>query len=150
MLISDSFSAVGVNNLNIARKDMNPVIGQCPICGNHLHVTRLQCRNCDTTIDGHFTLGRLYQLSPEQLEFVETFLRCEGKINRVEQEIGLSYPAVRARLNDVIRALGYEVGESATAQRGVPEEVRREVLSQLRAGTLSADEALQILRGDGE
>ncbi len=129
---------------------MNPVIGQCPICGNHLHVTRLQCRNCDTTIDGHFTLGRLYQLSPEQLEFVETFVRCEGKINRVEQEIGLSYPAVRSRLIDVIRALGYEVGESATVQRGVPEEVRREVLSQLRAGQLSADEALQILRGDGE
>jgi hypothetical protein len=46
--------------------------------------------------------------------------------------------------------LGYEVGESAPASRGVPEEVRREVLSQLRAGQLSADEALQILRGDGE
>lgn len=129
---------------------MNPVIGQCPICGNHLYVTRLQCRNCDTTIDGHFTLGRLYQLSPEQLEFVETFVRCEGKINRVEQEIGLSYPAVRARLTDVIRALGYEVGESAPASRGVGEEVRREVLSDLRAGKLSAEEALQILRGDGE
>ena len=110
MLLSDRDFTTGDNNLNLAQKDMNPVIGQCPICGNHLHVTRLQCRNCDTTIDGHFTLGRLYQLSPEQLEFVETFLRCEGKINRVEQEIGLSYPAVRARLNDVIRALGYEVG----------------------------------------
>ena len=129
---------------------MKPVMGQCPIGGKPLHGTRLQCRNCDTAIDGHFTLGRLYQLSPEQLEFVETFVRCEGKINRVEQEIGLSYPAVRSRLIDVIRALGYEVGESATVQRGVPEEVRREVLSQLRAGQLSADEALQILRGDGE
>ena len=81
---------------------MNPVIGQCPICANTLHVTRLNCRHCDTTIDGHFTLGRLYQLSPEQLEFVEIFMRCEGKINRVEQEIGLSYPAVRARLNDCL------------------------------------------------
>lgn len=91
-------------------KPMNPVIGQCPICGSNLHVTRLNCRNCDTTIDGHFTLGRLYQLSSEQLDFVEVFLKCEGKINRVEQEIGLSYPAVRARLTDVIRALGYEVG----------------------------------------
>jgi len=129
---------------------MNPVIGQCPICGNHLHVTRLQCRNCDTAIEGHFTLGRLYELSSEQLEFVEIFLRCEGKINRVEQEIGLSYPAVRARLNDVIRALGYEVGEPPAANRGVPEEVRREVLADLRAGKLSADEALQILRGDGD
>ena len=99
---------------------MNPVIGQCPICGHHLHVTRLQCRNCDTAIEGQFTLGRLYELSPEQLEFVETFLRCEGKINRVEQEIGLSYPAVRARLTDVIRALGYEVGEPPAASRVYP------------------------------
>lgn len=126
---------------------MNPVIGQCPICGNNLHVTRLNCRNCDTTIDGHFTLGRLYQLSPEQLEFVEVFLRCEGKINRVEQEIGLSYPAVRARLTDVIRSLGYEVGES-TPTRPVSEEVRRDILNELQNGNLSAEEALQMLRSD--
>ncbi len=129
---------------------MNPVIGQCPICGNNLHVTRLNCRNCDTTIDGHFTLGRLYQLSPEQLEFVEIFLRCEGKINRVEQEIGLSYPAVRARLTDVIRALGYEVGDPGLSSRAVPEEVRRDILSELQNGNLSAEEALQMLRGDSD
>lgn len=129
---------------------MNPVIGQCPICGNNLHVTRLNCRNCDTTIDGHFTLGRLYQLSPEQLDFVEVFLRCEGKINRVEQEIGLSYPAVRARLTDVIRALGYEVGDSSSAPRSIPEEVRRDILNELQGGNLTAEEALQMLRGDSE
>lgn len=127
---------------------MNPVIGQCPICGNNLHVTRLNCRNCDTTIDGHFTLGRLYQLSSEQLDFVEIFLRCEGKINRVEQEIGLSYPAVRARLIDVIRALGYEVGEPSPATRAIPEEARRDILNELQSGGLTAEEALQMLRGD--
>lgn len=129
---------------------MNSVIGQCPICGNNLHVTRLNCRNCDTTIDGHFTLGRLYQLSPEQLDFVEVFLRCEGKINRVEQEIGLSYPAVRARLTDVIRALGYEVGDTASAAPTVSEETRRDILNELQSGNLTADEALQMLRGDAE
>ncbi len=128
---------------------MNPVIGQCPICGGNLHVTRLNCRNCDTTIDGHFTLGRLYQLSPEQLDFVEVFLKCEGKINRVEQEIGLSYPAVRARLTDVIRALGYEVGDSSVPQRSIPDEVRRDILNELQKGKLSAEEALQMLRGEG-
>jgi hypothetical protein len=113
-------------------------------------VTRLNCRNCDTSIDGHFTLGRLYQLSPEQLDFVEIFLRCEGKINRVEQEIGLSYPAVRARLTDVIRALGYEVGETASSSRTLSEETRRDVLNELQNGKLSAEEALQILRGDSD
>jgi len=123
---------------------MNSVIGQCPICNDTLHVTRLHCRNCDTSIEGHFALGRLYQLTPEQLNFVETFIRCEGKINRVEQEIGLSYPAVRSRLTEVIEALGFEVGES---EPEVTEETRRAVLAELSAGKLTAEDALEILRG---
>lgn len=125
---------------------MNPVIGRCPICNDTLHVTRLNCRNCDTSLEGHFSLGRLYQLSAEQLYFVETFIRCEGKINRMEQELGLSYPAVRSRLTEVIEALGYEVGEPEPAR--VPEETRRAVLDELSSGKLSAEEALQILQGD--
>jgi hypothetical protein len=124
---------------------MNPVIGRCPICQESLTVTRLHCRNCDTGIDGHFTMGRLYHLSAEQLQFVETFVRCEGKINRVEQEMGMSYPAVRARLNEVIRALGYEVGESE--KEAVPQETRRDILAQISAGELTAEEAIQLLRG---
>ncbi len=124
---------------------MNPVIGQCPICGESLEVTRLHCRNCDTGIEGHFALGRLYHLNPEQLRFVETFIKCEGKINRVEQEMGLSYPAVRARLTEVIRALGYDVGEGEEV--GVSEETRQEILAQLSEGKITATEALELLRG---
>jgi hypothetical protein len=125
---------------------MNPVIGQCPICHDTLHVTRLHCRNCDTSVEGHFSLGRLYYLSPEQLSFVETFLRCEGKIKWVEKEMGMSYPAVRARMMDVIRAMGYEV-ESPNDQR-ISEEIRQQVLSELSTGTISAEEALELLRGN--
>ena len=62
---------------------MNPVIGQCPICGEQLEVTRLQCRLCDTSLEGHFSLGRLYHLNQEQLRFVEIFIRNEGKLTRV-------------------------------------------------------------------
>jgi hypothetical protein len=124
---------------------MNPVIGRCPICYESLTVTRLHCRNCDTTLDGHFTLGRLYQLTPEQLQFVEIFIRCEGKINRVEQEMGMSYPAVRARLTEVIRTLGYEVGEPE--KETLSEENRREILAQVSAGKIKAEEAIQLLRG---
>ncbi|MEM7114115.1 MAG: DUF2089 domain-containing protein [Chloroflexota bacterium] len=125
---------------------MNQVIGQCPICQDNLHVTRLQCRTCDTTIEGHFALGRLYHLSAEQLAFIETFIRCEGKINRVESEIGLSYPAVRARLTEVIQAMGYEVG-TPTAPQGISEETRRQILADLDEGQLTAEEALALLKG---
>lgn len=124
---------------------MNPVIGNCPICGQDLVVTQLHCRNCDTTLGGQFSLGRLFHLQPHQLQFVEIFIRCEGKITRVEQELGLSYPAVRARLNEVIRALGYEVGE--TSAEPIDEVERQEILRQISAGELSADEAIAMLQG---
>jgi len=125
---------------------MNQVIGQCPICHDSLHVTRLHCRNCDTSLEGHFSLGKLYQLRADQLAFVETFIRCEGKINRVEQEIGLSYPAVRARLTEVIEAMGYEVG--APEPEPISDDTRREILAELSSGKLSAQEALTMLRGE--
>ena len=86
---------------------MYPVVGKCPVCSDTLSVTRLHCRNCDSALEGQFTLGRFYQLSPQQLAFVETYIRCEGKLTRLQDELGMSYPTARGRLTDVIRALGY-------------------------------------------
>jgi len=122
---------------------MYPVMGKCPVCGNTLTVTRLYCRHCDSALEGQFSLGPFYQLSPEQLEFLETFVRCEGKISWVQQEMDLSYPAVRSRLNEVIRALGYEVREEAphvTASR------RKAILEDLAAGKITSEEAIKLLR----
>ena len=124
---------------------MHSVIGICPVCEQALEVTRLYCRHCDTALEGHFSLGRFYELSPEQLHFVETFVRCEGKLNRVQEELRLSYPTVRSRLHDVIRALGYEVAEDEEAV--VTAEMRHEVLAALAAGKITADEATRRLRG---
>lgn len=122
---------------------MNPVIGRCPVCKETLEVTRLYCRRCDTALEGHFSLGRFYELNPEQLQLVEALVRCEGKLNRMQEELQLSYPAVRARLNDVIRALGYEVDEDA----GPSIERRRAILQDLAAGRLTTEEALNLLGG---
>jgi hypothetical protein len=124
---------------------MYPVVGTCPVCGETLTVTRLYCRTCDTTVEGHFTLGRFYQLSPEQMAFVETFIRCEGKLTRVQEELGMSYPTVRSRLNEVIQALGYEVTESKPE---VSLEERRAILEQLASGEISSQEAVQLLQGE--
>ncbi len=90
---------------------MNEVPGKCPICENALTVTRLQCSQCGTGIDGAFYLGKLQALTREQVEFVETFIKCKGKIKDVETELGVSYPTVVGRLNDVVRAMGYDVEE---------------------------------------
>jgi len=52
---------------------MYPVQGTCPVCGDTLIVSRLQCPHCDTTLEGRFTLGRFHQLTPDQLGFAELF-----------------------------------------------------------------------------
>jgi len=123
---------------------MYPVPGQCPVCGEEMTVTRVYCRHCDTAVEGRFALGKFHRLTAEQLQFAEIFIRCEGKITRVEEEMGLSYPTVRARLHDLIRALGYEVGPEPV---GVSPEERRELLAELAQGKISAEEALELLQG---
>jgi hypothetical protein len=123
---------------------MYPVIGRCPVCGDTLHVIRLYCRACDSALEGQFSLGRFYQLSPQQLSFVETFIRCEGKLTRLQEELGMSYPTARGRLTDVIRALGYEVREEPDR---VSSDERKTILERLATGEISSDEAVGLLKG---
>lgn len=120
----------------------------CPICQSELEVVRLHCASCDTSLEGHFAMGQFSNLSQEQMEFVFTFVRCEGKINRMEQELGLSYPTIRNRLHEVIRALGYEPGKDEVVE--VSPDRRSAILADLEAGKISAEEAMRILRGEEE
>jgi len=120
--------------------------GRCPVCGDVLETTRLHCANCDTTIEGRFGLGRFERLNVEQLAFAETFIRCEGKMNRVEEELGISYPTVRNRLLEVIRAMGYEPHEEKEASRLAASEERMTILAQVSRGEISSEEAIKRLR----
>lgn len=127
---------------------MKPSLNKCPVCGDDLTVSRYHCETCDTTIDGRFENSAFPGLTAEQIEFVKTFVRCEGKINRMEVEIGLSYPTIRNRLHEVIRAMGYEPGKDEASE--LDDEKRRSVLENLDAGKISADDAMRMLRGEEE
>jgi hypothetical protein len=125
---------------------MNALPTKCPLCGGEVTVTRIYCRDCDTTLEGRFSGGPFAQLAPEQVAFVELFIRCEGKITRMEDELGLSYPTIRNRLHEVIRALGYEPGGEELITAGISEERRQRILEDLDQGTISAEEAMRLLQ----
>lgn len=127
---------------------MRPAPARCPICQSELTLVRLHCSSCDTSIEGNFSAGQFSNLTPEQLEFIFTFVRCEGRINRMEQELGVSYPTIRNRLNEVIRALGYEPGREEPIE--ITQERRNGILEDLSAGRITADEATRLLRGEEE
>jgi len=123
---------------------MNTLPTRCPLCGGEVTVTRIYCRDCDTTIEGRFAGGPFSQLTLEQLAFVETFIRCEGKITRMEVELDLSYPTIRNRLLEVIRALGYEPGGEEPVR--MSDEERQKILEDLDQGRISAEEAMRLLQ----
>ena len=119
-------------------------VGACPSCDSAMVVRRLECPSCGVAVEGQFDGGPLARLSREQLSFVETFLRARGKIKDVEEDLGISYPTVVARLNDVLVALGFEAGEDPRDA-----ERRQRVLDELSAGRLTAADAAEQLRALG-
>ncbi len=128
---------------------MNKTISKCPVCGADLAVTRLYCTSCNTSIEGHFILEHtpFGHLSPDQMQFLLTFVRCEGRLNRMEEEMKLSYPTLRNRLNEIVRALGYEPGKEDLLQPLSAEE-RRQILEDLDQGKIGWEEAQARLRGE--
>ncbi len=126
---------------------MNSVIGKCPVCGQELVVTRLDCIHCGTEMGGQFSLGPLYRLNPTEMRFVEVFVKNRGNAYKVGEELGMAYSAVRARLTEIIRALGYEPGADQKEEPAPSAERRKAVLDDLAQGKISSDEAVRILQG---
>ncbi len=125
---------------------MKPSLNKCPVCGEDLLVARYHCEACDTVIEGRFENSAFPGLTAGQIEFVKTFVRCEGKINRMEGELNLSYPTIRNRLHEIIRAMGYEPGKDDSMEISV--EKRHSVLEDLDAGKISTEDAMRMLRGE--
>lgn len=115
------------------------VISKCPVCSAKLRVTKLKCNKCGTVIENDFELSKFEYLSSEQLNFMEVFLKCRGNIKDVEKELGISYPTVRAKLDDVVSALGYTVIKKPTVNS-------KEILDMLERGEITPEQALNMMK----
>ena len=131
---------------------MPKMLSRCPVCENALRVTELTCRHCDTSVRGTFDTCRFCRLPPEHLNFIETFLRCEGNLSRVEKDLNLSYPTVRNKFAAALAALNFNSRNDETEQAepvavsAEYETRRREILNEIALGTMTADEAAEALR----
>ena len=105
---------------------------------------------CHSGIDGHFALDRFARLSNDQLAFLQVFIKNRGVIKDMEAELGISYPTVRARLDDVIRGLGLQAASDDSLRPSQVREERRQILEALRGKQISADEAASRLAALGE
>ncbi len=127
---------------------MNKLLWRCPVCDQELSVTGLECGNCGTEIHGHFALGRFARLGSDDLHFIEIFIKTRGNAYRVAEELGIPYSSVRARLTEVIRALGYESEPESREETGPSPERRRAILDDLSQGKLTSEQAVKLLQGE--
>jgi len=117
------------------------VLGKCPVCDSNTEVTKISCNKCGTTIEGHFEMCKFCRLTPEQKSFIDAFIKCRGNIKEVEKELGISYPTVKNRLEDVAGALGHKmVSEPQDTDK------KKQVLDKLNNGEITVDEAIELLK----
>jgi len=84
---------------------MRPLPLDCPSCGHRLAVKRLVCRACGTEVEGLYQLPTLASLGRADQEFAAQFLKASGSLKEMARVLGVSYPTVRNRLDEIIGKL---------------------------------------------
>jgi hypothetical protein len=121
--------------------NVRKILEECPGCGGPLQITGLLCGHCHMEVHGGFEPCGFCRLSAEQSTFLMLFVERRGNLSEMEKALGISYPTVRNKLEEIIRLL---------RQPEVPAVgARDEVLRKVAAGQLSASEALDQLHALG-
>lgn len=115
---------------------MKQNLSNCPICDNGLTITSYKCNHCNTEIKGKFNQNNFSTLTQEQRDFIEIFVLKRGSIKDIEKELGISYPTVRNKLDNVIAALGHKIDKNTS---------KVEILNMLDNGEISSEEATKML-----
>lgn len=135
---------------------MHKMLSRCPVCAGTLHVTEIACNSCNTKIQSEFEACRFCRLSPDQLQFVELFLRSRGNLTSIGDELDISYPTVTRRLEAILVALA--LPDDLNTARADPPPVpppdkpdprdidRRQILEMLDKGEITAEEATRQLK----
>lgn len=74
----------------------------CPSCGQRLCVCAMRCTECGTRIEGVYDLPVTMQLPVDDQRFILDFVKSSGSLKEMARKLGLSYPTVRNRLDDII------------------------------------------------
>jgi hypothetical protein len=115
-----------------------PVDNACPYCGQPMAVTRMTCGECKVSVDAVFPMSRLATLPVEHQRFIEMFLLAGGNLKEIAEQVGVSYPTIRSRLDKVIDSLRSEIAKTR--------EVRGDVLDAVDQRRGVAAEAARLIK----
>ncbi len=77
----------------------------CSVCDGLLEVREMVCPACELHVSGDFSFPRLLRLSSKNLVLGEALILAGGNLKELAQTLGVSYPTVRKRVDDLIDEL---------------------------------------------
>ena len=78
---------------------------ECLICSSDIKVTSCHCDACNTSYQRTFPLPRLARLSQEEQLLSEGLILHGGNLKEMADTLGVSYPTLKKRLNELTVAL---------------------------------------------
>lgn len=115
------------------------IIEACPTCGGPLAITEVRCESCGTEVHSHYQPCPFCRLTPEQMSFILLFVQSRGNLSEVEKALGVSYPTIRGKLDEIIRIVSAPAAPPAY-------DPSRDILARVAGGRLSPTAALAALR----
>lgn len=85
--------------------------GICPVCNSRLRIRKLACPECLAEFPCDRALSPYDYLDDEQKAFLKTFLSCRGNLKELQEQMDISYPFAKKKLEAVLLALGLEKEE---------------------------------------
>ena len=128
---------------------MRKLIEACPSCDSaRLSITEVTCDACGTQVRSRYSRCPFCSLTEDQQTFLLLFVRSRGNLKDLEKTLGVSYPTVRAKLDEIVERLAPPPLTPAPAPESAPPTLpdpRQAVLARVQAGELSPAEALAWL-----
>ena len=125
---------------------MRKILEHCPSCGSDLEIAEVRCTRCETQVRARYRPCDFCRLSDEQSTFLRLFVTSRGNLTELEKRLGVSYPTVRAKLDEVIERLGASDASPAPPER----PNRRAVLEAIARGEITPVEGARQMQQIGD
>jgi hypothetical protein len=110
----------------------------CSVCEGLLQVREMVCPACELHLSGDFSFPRLLRLSGKNLVLGEALILAGGNLKELALSLGISYPTVRKRVDDLI--------EELQALRAADERKIGDILQGIEAGTVPAAKGTRMIK----
>ncbi len=110
----------------------------CSVCDGLLQVREMVCPACEMHLSGDFSFPRLMRLSGKNLMLGEALILAGGNLKELAQTLGVSYPTVRKRVDDLM--------EELHALRASDQLKIDDILRGIEAGTVPAAKGTRLIK----